>query len=188
MKKITIALLFLVGCWQDLPDPYWHDGQKITATVQTDISDDSAQAYKDRVRADAELWNHGLEALGCPAPFDYVDEAIDNTGLIILSADEKAAGEWYGATYDSPSVIYIRPDGDGTLDQWIVQPTWNVVEHELGHALGLEHNMNPDSIMCVRGTGAGVDCYSGYKDKSITKPLVPTCDLRAAAAALGCGP
>ena len=166
----ALALILVTGC-TGLPDGTWSEDTPVTARVDTNVTEPSRLAFHDRVRRDVQTWTDALATVGCPPPFHYTEDD-DAIGLVTLTSN--AAWRWpgYVGIFDVDSTIHIRAEGDGTIDTYANDPTWSVGVHELGHALGLGHNVYTDSVMCVEAT-----CVEATPSAR---------DVRDAAAVLGC--
>lgn len=159
----------------------WRDNQPVHVFTEPTLPSASSQAFHRRARTDINRWRDGLMAVGCPAPFHYVPDVSDelpNSMRLVPTENWDRTDGAIGVWFDG--IVFIRAEGDGTLDTYADDPTWIVGLHELGHAMGLGH------AELIVGEPSIMTTYRMYPvDPS--KPL-PARDIRDAACLLECGP
>lgn len=179
MRVLLIALL-CTGCADTYGNAtYWQDDAPVKSGTRPS-NPDTDGAFRGRVMWDIDTWRSLLPA-GCPAPFHF-DDVDRNARIVWLVPPDEwrypgAIGVFEGGdpyVADSPnSSISVRALPDGTLDDYAYDPTWIVLQHELGHALGLGH----------------ADIAYG-PSVMLPAPIlgIQPRDIEAAACALQCGP
>lgn len=155
MVKLLLAVVLMAGCL----DTRW----EMPAAHVVAVADDSSHAaeWTTAVAAAVDEWNTLLAARGCAAPF-VVSSSGHEIRLVARAAwsDDSAVG-----LEDADSIL-IRSSSDNGV------PVGTTLQHELGHAMGLEHANPADgpSVMLPHGG-----------------PDIQPRDVDAAAKELGCG-
>lgn len=140
-----IGFALLTGCnmIEDRPSYTWDVGTSPHAVLENGSED---ATWTDVVNTARMKWSRPLLALGCQDPFEGSDR--QDVDLVSLAdwPDPNAAAKINDAH------IIVRGDSA----DWYVEhdPTYGIVTHELGHALGLIHvdpDVDPESVMHAAG-------------------------------------
>jgi hypothetical protein len=175
IKLCLIFLLAATGCEREL----WQNDVPVKAMTMGSNAF-AAAVWEDRVQLDIYQWRSLLPE-GCPMPFHFDQDDPEARQVWLVPQSEwrkkgaigfyhEGRNPWNSATpYSSISILALD---DGSLDLYAYEPTWTVLMHELGHAMGLNH-ADPKY-------GSSVMLPAGEQ--------VQPRDIEAAAFALGCGP
>lgn len=156
-KTMLLAPVLVAACAGDGWDtPH----ARVTATNPDGVAPllTASTGWEGEVAWAIETWAESIRR-SCPPPFELVSEGGHEVRLVSLDSwrFEGFIGMFDGETVHVMEGPYIRA----------------TLLHELGHAMGLPHSADPDSIM-----------YGG----GVSRPGLTIQDARDAAAATGCDP
>ena len=163
-------------------------GAPATRTWSVTVLGDSSDPRFEAVVEATQYWNRELEAVGVPLRFGSVSSSprrapeaeLRYLRLRGLHRDRVERprflagirGNVVVAFSSSPDLrsVGIRPDLLGGQGLVVLRPAdvlplaapnvaRNVAAHELGHVLGLPHNSQPGTLMCMRTRGCGSGRY-----------------------------
>ncbi|HKO00157.1 MAG TPA: matrixin family metalloprotease [Thermoanaerobaculia bacterium] len=121
------------------------------------------------VREAVAFWNHELRAIGADvrfgpvvlsdAPVPEEQAALRHVGgdVVIALTRGEFASYTLPARGGAPAFIALRRGDVPPLSQPNVAR--NVIAHELGHVLGLEHNTDATKLMCGRPAACRPDAF-----------------------------
>ena len=162
MKRLCVALALCAACAAESPPSpvgqQWHDVPRFA--VKPIAVDVDQASWNDAVAAAGDRWRVELAAVGCESRIELADDGHEVRGW--TEAAWPFPTNWIGSTTFGANES-IDVVGDQPADR-----REQVLMHEIGHALGLQHIEGRPSLMNPR---AG----------ELTDE-----DVEMAAAALGC--
>lgn len=148
--------------------PKWKQN---SATVYIDIADDEAN-YRQAWQEAIQKWNsYGVFKLTTTSDEEKAD-------IVLKTENESTTGEAgvtkteYVQSYDGSSAYFTKATGylnTYYLSQYSWSRVVNTAEHELGHAMGLAHTDDYNSVMYPRGSEHGIEATDVTKLKELYK-------------------
>lgn len=154
MMRSMIFLLAALGC-----SDQWSPGRPITPVLHASAPESWSDGWRDKVAEAADRWNSVL----C---FDVFVVGEDGAPFTLFARD---AWPHYPQTigFTPADEVHVR----GPVPEDELGLLVDVLMHEMGHLMTLQHSVEPDSIMRTRTSGV----------------LVPSeADIRGALEAVGC--
>jgi hypothetical protein len=159
-------MVALAGCLPDLPRELWLD-DRMTSDEEAVV--EQAIDAANGVLGDGLLGHPVIELRGRvtdPDGFQFSDFGDDLHVVYMIEPDSPEVAWLNGATgvqvdgYGTlGDVLLVRDHGD-LADPRAARGFRILVEHELGHFLGMSHDPDPDSVMYPGPTPASVTTYT----------------------------
>lgn len=144
LATLSLTIVCATACMMPSPpnDHHWDLGVGVAPTLNSDTA--NLATWTTRVQLDLTTWNEQLLTVGCDARL-HIDETSP-IHIALVARDRWPVNHtgFVGYWDEESGGISILAQTNGTLDSYTTDAGWYVGQHEMGHALGLEHTLPID--------------------------------------------